>query len=459
MPDAMKPIRQVIRNFIHRAGDAAGPHELVGQRTVKLPTEVPPPISPQELDRMPAERRAMVLQRENYQLRTIISKLQGELERALAERQSLLAEHSATQERLRRLNRELFALCEQLPGFVAYRSQVRPGNLTPEAMISFVRQEVSSLLREQGQHELARLRAEVHRLQAELQLLRQRQGQEPPPSQSPQPAEPHRAVVDPQEALRLAEYIKRLDDLQRQMLLLIGRTGCARINDIMKRPEVDEQLFGGRHGVARCLNDLRAMGLLESERVNTGARGMQFYVFWLSEKGKNIYRMLSGEDPVPSEVEILTAQHASLEHGYLVKIAAEILSDQGYAVKMDRQDCTFYVKDEEGKPQRLVYDLVAVDPQGKELYIEVERGTSSDKDFFEKLDKIYAHVSERTKEIHIIAASDVVMHKDCKGRFNEWVLRHRGGREYVDVAAYFTTIERLRNRDWECINLRKPDPA
>lgn len=431
--------------------------------------EAPPPLSPRELDRMDPDEKARVLQKENYALRHIIKKLQDEKAEVEADRRRLNTDLATAQEKDRQVYSALLEISNRFPRFLVFREQAGRRALQTEVLIEFLDEEVKHLISE---IETQKQSSAAPQEQVAAQAPSGGQVQAPQPAAKSTPApvaeearqpEPQSAQVEAQtdstaditdiRLLReVGNYAERLDDLQRKALTVIGSTGLARISHILRSEALDETEFGGRAGVTRRLNELKNMGMLKNERVNVGARGHMFSVFYLTDKGKAVYQHLTGQDPVKSEVDIILAEHASLEHGYLIKVVAEILEEQGYTVYQDRESCTFQVEDEEGRQSRIVFDLVAEDKKNdRRLYIEAERGTHNDDEFYMKLDKISAF----TKEIHFVAPSDTIMHRDCRGRFNQWVLRHKGGKEYVDIAAYFSSLENLKKGKWSIINLRK----
>lgn len=452
------------------AAESASPAQdvIVGNRVGQTRIELPPEVSPQELDRMSDRRKAIYLLEMNYRLRDIIGRLQRDLERAEVETRRAVTDYQAINSKMRTTYRGLLRICEQFPEFVLFKDRHR-NNLSVDLLTEFLSTQVIKM---QNQAMVSNISpapkppaaapsAPEPETTPQPVLETGAQVQDEVPAPQPSAPEPELASEVPgsagedldQASIMLAQrYMERLDDQQKKLILVIGSTGLAQIGDIFAHPEIGES-FGGRHAVTARLNEIKNMGLLKSSQIKTGARGHMFIVFELSDKGVAIYRMLTGKDPVPSEVKLLTDAHGSLEHGYLIKVAAQILRDHNYTVHQDRKACTFYVDDEEGKRLRIVYDLVAEKPDGERIYIEVERGTHVDDDFYYKLDKIYRH----TQVMHFIAPNDRALHAGCKRKFNDWVLHHRGGKNNVDVEAYFTTIDRLKRseNDWEIVNLRK----
>lgn len=456
---------------------------MVGQRPSGFGhLEIPPPIPPRKLHEMPAERRATYLQKENYQLRDAIDRLQKEMRRLEGERKSLSTDFNNLREKVRRVQMELLRICEAFPSFLLFQEK-HGHTLDMEDLIAFLAREVQDLRASLMHPTATPVYAEpipaaptpvaVPPAEQPVRVEHEATPSQPLPMPEPQPQlQPHKPLAaptvntasvapspgntvdlngDPRIFQQIGEYVNRLDDQQRLILTIIGDTGLARITDIYRHEAIDEEAFNGRQGVSKRLNELKNMGLLQSEKVSIGARGHIFIVFWLSDKGKSAYQYLTGRVPVESEVERLQREHASLEHGYLIKVVGDTLEANGYIVHRDREACTFYVKDEDGNEHRIVFDLVAENEQGERKYIEVERGTHQEDEFFAKLDKIYLF----TQDMYFVAPSDIVMHRDCKGRFHNWVARHRGGKQYVNLTAYFTTVERLRNDDWEKIDFRK----
>jgi hypothetical protein len=121
-------------------------------------------------------------------------------------------------------------------------------------------------------------------------------------------------------------------------------------------------------GTARQIfDDLVALDLLEQERPRSESVGQTPYFLRLTDRGREVYRALFGEEPVASEYDRLLARHKSPEHVLLNLRARDALRTAG-AESVDLYPHPV------GLPTGGTFDvdLVAV-VGGKPLYVEAER--------------------------------------------------------------------------------------
>jgi len=154
------------------------------------------------------------------------------------------------------------------------------------------------------------------------------------------------------------------------VLRLLGETGLAR------RPVI-ELHAAERLGIRKAGGSLQAMfqrleglQLIELFRPwdNSGAKtgGRTPDLVRLSEHGRLAYWLLAGTDPVQNEYDTLLGRHISPEHTLLNLQAVDVLREAEYQVNSFPPDIHL--------PDGSLFkpDLVAIDPNGKTLYIEVE---------------------------------------------------------------------------------------
>jgi hypothetical protein len=154
------------------------------------------------------------------------------------------------------------------------------------------------------------------------------------------------------------------------ILRLLGETGLAR------RPIIELQA-AERLGIRKAGGSLQAMfhrleglQLIELFRpwdgsgAKTGGRTPD--LLRLSEHGRLAYWLLAGTDPVQNEYDALLGRHISPEHTLLNLQAADVLREAEYQVNPFPPDIHL--------PDGSLFkpDLVAIDPNGKTLYIEIE---------------------------------------------------------------------------------------
>ncbi len=238
------------------------------------------------------------------------------------------------------------------------------------------------------QGELDRLRIENRHLAAETQNLREERNglanqlaalEQVSSSQAkkiaPAPNGHHPAeVIQPNNApepdwmiaWRKAETFER----DSTVLCLLGETGLAR------RPLIEQQA-AERLGIRKAggslqalFNRLEGLQLIELFRPwdNSGAKtgGRTPDLLRLSEHGRLAYWLLAGVDPAQNEYDTLLGRHISPEHTLLNLQAVDTLRGAAYQVNSFPPDIHL--------PDGSLFkpDLVAIDPSGKTLYIEVE---------------------------------------------------------------------------------------
>jgi len=159
----------------------------------------------------------------------------------------------------------------------------------------------------------------------------------------------------------------------RDVVLIVG-TGLALQRD------VDEQLAQwwnikpGSGSIRRAFRRAEEAGLIEIIKPRKETQGWRpRYLIRLTERGKDIYKLLRGEPPGPSHATALLKRHKSKEHAALNLEAAELLWRAGYEVKLFPDNVSL----ESGGTYHP--DLLITDQDGGEvLYVECERMASTD---------------------------------------------------------------------------------
>jgi hypothetical protein len=88
----------------------------------------------------------------------------------------------------------------------------------------------------------------------------------------------------------------------------------------------------------------------------------------LTERGQDIFRLLRGEAPAPSQTTELLKRHKSPEHAALNLDAANRLWEAGYDVDLFPDSVAL-------DTGTYCPDLVITTPEGRTLYVECERNT------------------------------------------------------------------------------------
>ena len=265
--------------------------------------------------------------------------------------------------------------------------------------------------------------------------------------------------------LDVEPHIDRLPEARKYLIEVIGKTGISRNQELRIYLEEDEkgQQFYSKgskfnyQDMSGAVKALKDMGYLDSEKVNLGSKGgYNFQVFELTEIGKSIYKVLTKKNPAPPEKLTVLAQHKSLEHGYLIKDCATEFVDMGYTVLVDRADLRFDLPD--GK--RKDFDLI-IEKSGEKMFLEVERGTHTDEDFFNAMSKIYLVMQQQNispAQFHFVSPNEQVLFGKTKRQFFLWIKQHLGGIDEVKgkIVVNFTTFDKIKKRlpnMWESINL------
>lgn len=265
--------------------------------------------------------------------------------------------------------------------------------------------------------------------------------------------------VDTHILLDVERHLEFLNEQKKYILEIIGRTG------ICRKKELEEFLADDVKGteyfkknntqeLAVIIKSLKDSGYLDSTKVDLGSKGgYNFSVFELSKLGESIYKVITKRNPHEPESKKIMAQHKTLEHGYLIKETAVELEKKGYTVYQDRKDLRFDLP--EGK--RKDFDLIA-EKNGEKIYIEVERGTHTDEDFFNAMDKIYKVMTETLGQnpahFHIVSPNKKLLMNKTKKQFFLWIKKRLGGFDEAKgkIFAHFTTFDDLKkvgDRVWE----------
>ncbi|MDR7574239.1 MAG: hypothetical protein QN194_15105 [Armatimonadota bacterium] len=153
-------------------------------------------------------------------------------------------------------------------------------------------------------------------------------------------------------------------------LWVLGSTGVARR---MEASIMVGQAFGvepGSGSVTRAFERLKKLGLLEVVEAQLEGK-KPWHLFRLTEKGTDTFRLLFGQDPAPSQTDLLLARHKSPEHVLLILLTADLLAAAGWTAD-PLPDPVLLPAGERYEP-----DILAIGPEGR-VYIECERQTVKD---------------------------------------------------------------------------------
>ena len=304
-------------------------------------------------------------------------------------------------ERLQALVKELQARSDQLAAVEAELARAQETIKALEAELSGLRQEAARL-----REEVAQARR-VAAAQLTLPIAS-------PATTSPG-APPSDVGPDVGDATPRPEWFDRWQtsrgfDSEQAVLRVLGFQG------LCLRQSIEGAL--AREGTAgatvwRALERLQDRGLVEQKVPGGESRGRTSHFYWLTDRGRQAFRWLYGQEPVESEYHRLRARHKGDEHIALNLQARDLFAARGATVDL--------------YPQRVVIpsefyhdpDLVVVFPgEDRPLYVECERGVSK----LRTRDNKWAHYATVTSDFYFVVPNDRVQ-SGILSEVTEWVIR------------------------------------
>ena len=240
---------------------------------------------------------------------------------------------------------------------------------------------------------------------------------------------------------------KNIGDLGMKTLQIIAYEGISEVPELIKAVRNVILFSTGKpvseDSVRRSIQSLRANGLIRTKEVNTGVR--RFTILKLLSNGKMFANHFFDKPPVESEWEELDREHASVEHGYLIKDTKKILEEKCIydSVTTGRTENRIVISEKHA----CIPDIVGVYGDIWDYY-EVECGTHNQKDFDYKCTKL-AHV---TYDILFVAQNRQVLKKTITKQVEHWISKM--GREKLKELGrkvYLTTLKDLQNDKWTYI--------
>lgn len=213
------------------------------------------------------------------------------------------------------------------------------------------------------------------------------------------------------EYAKLKIEVELLPEFQKDYIALIGK-GYAESREI-QRNAPDRVPKGSSN---RLFRNLYEAGYVDCVKDLKWPNSKNAVLYFLTEKGKGAYKIITGDDPHPSEMTKMITYHDNPEHGYGIKECAKLL-----------ETCNRYTRvnmfaDQIKLPGGMGYrpDIVAtrVDENGKETYeyFEYERCTQESRAYFEKFTKM----ALVTDEINIIVCTPDD-HKRMINLISRWI--------------------------------------
>lgn len=240
----------------------------------------------------------------------------------------------------------------------------------------------------------------------------------------------------------LIEGVKQ-NQISMSIFRLIGEQGYSQLPQIKELLSSSSIEKGAKTSVMTQINALAQSKLISRENMVTGYR--RFIVCDFTPLGRRVFEEIFKKSPVETEVRRLTRENASAEHGYLIQDTMTILQKEfGYKqLCIDRKQNTMELRN--GK--KYIPDIKATFNGTNWDYIEIERGTHTQKDFNEKLDKMLMV----TRTFHFVSQNQEMLDKVIE-KTNKWV-EERGieNLKKIGLTIKFSTITHLSKRNWSKI--------
>ncbi len=161
------------------------------------------------------------------------------------------------------------------------------------------------------------------------------------------------------------------------------------------------------------IKSLIKLGVLKSERLSTGYR--TFNLLTVTTLGKQLYRTAFKKEPPEQEHIALVREHASLEHGYMIKDVKKILDKSGVYqdVSIDRKKNQILLND----GRSMIPDVIAIARGIRIECYEVECGTHNQAEFNAKCNKLRSV----TQNINIIGRNRDIITRILVPQIERWI--------------------------------------
>lgn len=131
------------------------------------------------------------------------------------------------------------------------------------------------------------------------------------------------------------------------------------------------------------------LGVLSAKKISTGYRNFKLLI--VTDLGKLLYRITFKKEPAEQEHINLLREHASLEHGYMIKDVKKILDKRGVYREVSTNRKRNRIMLNEGRS--VIPDVIAITYGIANEYYEVECGNHTQADFNAKCNKLLSVTS------------------------------------------------------------------
>ena len=205
----------------------------------------------------------------------------------------------------------------------------------------------------------------------------------------------------------------------------------------------------------KVIENMVKKNILSSKKIETGCRW--FYAIDFTNIGKALFVEQYNKNPVESEIKRLIREHDNARHGYMIKYAAEILSNIYDYSSVSTSRKKNYIHLSNGKA--CIPDIIAIKEQNTD-YFEVECGNHGQVDFNEKCNKLKLI----TKKIYFIVPDLNIMTRKLMPRIEKWIKESgavncvivkdfsRLGRDHIGTGKYIERYFAAKNVRFIAVN-------
>ncbi len=211
----------------------------------------------------------------------------------------------------------------------------------------------------------------------------------------------------------MADEIKRLSGLQKDILRYIGETGQSR-NPLIQQYFIDNMGIK-KNAFNTAMTGLQTSSMVEiTKEVFTLTTNIN--IVQLTEKGIDVFKYLFSKNPVESEVKAICGKHASINHGYGILTLSEWLEKSGEyeSITIDTKNNNIEVT--VGSEKKIYQPDIVCHAANYDDYYEFELGNHNQDDFNQKCEKM-KRVTPRLQ--FIVPNTDVA--KVIKKQVDNWL--------------------------------------
>lgn len=243
-------------------------------------------------------------------------------------------------------------------------------------------------------------------------------------------------LIDGNQVFDIRQEMNKIDLYQEELIKVIGEYGYSEAKQIYAKTM--EHTNTSETTLKTKLPDLEKLNMLEKEDVSTFLR-KRLALYGLTPLGQQVYKELTGKNPVIAEKDVLKRQHATLQHAYCIKDTATILEGLGYTdISIDSSKNQIQV----AGGSRYVPDITAMFSNTEKTFWEVELAHHKDNDFFEKINK----AAKVTNTLYIIADTKESFDKLKRqvGRYQAYLMKNDIN---IKLTIFLGTMNQLKQRN------------